>query len=77
VTEQDMPPPRIMRLGRATGIRDARVYPTSKMLAMIQFGMPTLARLPAWFSDVVRWFGMGWLMLFAKYRRGGMEVLHK
>lgn len=77
VTEQDMPPRRILRLARAAGFSGARVYPTPKMLAMIQYEMPALARLPAWLSDVVRWFGMGWLMLFAKYRRGGMVVLRK
>ncbi len=77
VTEQDMPPRVIWRLGRAAGFRSARVYPTPKMLAMIQYEMPGLARLPDWLSDLVRWGGMGWLMLAGKYRRGGMVVLRK
>lgn len=77
VTERDMPPREIVRLGRKVGFRGARVYPTPKMLAMIQYEMPALARLPDWLSDVVRWGGMGWLMLAAKHRRGGMVVLHK
>ena len=77
VTERDMPPRDIVRLGRAVGFRGARVYPTPKMLAMIQYEMPALARLPDWLSDLVRWGGMGWLMLAAKHRRGGMVVLRK
>jgi hypothetical protein len=77
VTERDMPPREIVRLGRKAGFRSARVYPTPKMLAMIQYEMPALSRLPDWLSDVVRWAGMGWLMLAAKYRRGGMVVLRK
>ncbi len=77
VTERDMPPRDIVRLGRAAGFRSARVYPTPKMLAMIQYEMPALARWPDWLSDLVRWGGMGWLMLAAKHRRGGMVVLRK
>lgn len=77
VTERDMPPGVIRRLGRQAGFRSVRVYPTPKMLAMIQYEMPGLARLPDWISDVVRWCGMGWLMLFGKHRRGGMVVLRK
>ncbi|MBN8480091.1 MAG: methyltransferase domain-containing protein [Xanthomonadales bacterium] len=77
VTERDMPPRDIVRLGRAVGFRSARIYPTPKMLAMIQYEMPALARLPDWLSDLVRWGGMGWLMLAAKHRRGGMVVLLK
>jgi SAM-dependent methyltransferase len=77
VTERDMPPRDIVRLGRAAGFRSARVYPTPKMLAMIQYEMPQLARLPNWLSDFVRWAGMGWLMLMAKRWRGGMVVLRK
>lgn len=77
VTERDMPPRDIVRLGRAAGFRAARVYPTPKMLAMIQYEMPKLARLPDWLSDVIRWGGMGWLMLVAKHWRGGMVVLRK
>ncbi|MEZ5462304.1 class I SAM-dependent methyltransferase [Dokdonella sp.] len=77
VTERDMPPREIIRLGRAAGFRDSRVYQMPKMLAMVQYEMPGLARLPAWLSDFVRWGGMGWLMLIGKYRRGGMVVLRK
>ncbi len=77
VTERDMPPRDIVRLGRAAGFTAARVYPTPKMLAMIQYELPRLARLPDWLSDLVRWGGMGWLMLAAKHRRGGMVVLRK
>ena len=77
VTEQDMPPRLIVRLGRAAGFRAARIYPTPKMLMMIQYEMPGLAQLPAWISDLVRWVGMGWLMLAGKFRRGGMVVLRK
>lgn len=77
VTERDMPPREIIRLGRAAGFRDSRVYQMPKMLAMVQYEMPGLARLPAWLSDLVRWGGMGWLMLIGKYRRGGMVVLRK
>lgn len=77
VTERDMPPSEIARLARAVGFRVSRVYPTPKMLAMIQYEMPELARLPNWISDLVRWGGMGWLMLAAKRWRGGMVVLRK
>lgn len=77
VTERDMPPRDIRRIGRAAGFRQVRVYPTPKMLMMIQYEMPSLARLPDWCSDVVRWAGIGWLMLFGKRRRGGMVVLRK
>ena len=77
VTERDMPPREIIRLGRAAGFRDARIYQMPKMLAMIQYEMPGLSKLPAWLSDFVRWGGMGWLMLIGKYRRGGMVVLRK
>ncbi|WP_440222454.1 class I SAM-dependent methyltransferase [Dokdonella sp. MW10] len=77
VTERDMPPRDIVRMARAIGFRGARVYPTPKMLAMIQYEMPVLARLPDWLSDLVRWGGMGWLMLVAKRWRGGMVVLRK
>ncbi len=77
VTERDMPPSEIARLGRAAGFREVRVYPTPKMLAMIQYEMPKLARLPDWLSDLIRWGGMGWLMLGAKRWRGGMVVLRK
>lgn len=77
VTERDMPPREVARIARAAGFRDVRVYPTPKMLMMIQYEMPQLARLPDWVSDLVRWCGIGWLMLFAKHRRGGMVVLRK
>jgi SAM-dependent methyltransferase len=77
VTERDMPPRDIVRLGRKAGFRASRVYPTPKMLAMIQYEMPALARLLPWLSDLVRWGGMGWLMLAAKRWRGGMVVLRK
>src|SRR5690606_26929157 len=77
VTERDMPPRDIVRLARAAGFRRARVYPTPKMLAMIQYEMPALARLPDWLSDFVRWCGIGYLMLAAKRWRGGMVVLRK
>jgi SAM-dependent methyltransferase len=77
VTERDMPPREIVRLARAAGFRGARVYPTPKMLAMVQYELPILARAPAWLSDFVRWAGIGWLMLAAKWWRGGMVVLRK
>lgn len=77
VTERDMPPREIVRLARAAGFRSARVYPTPKMLAMIQYELPALARLPDWISDFIRWAGMGWLILAAKHWRGGMVVLRK
>ena len=77
VTERDMPPREIIRLARAAGFRKSRVYQMPKLLAMVQYEMPRLERLPAWLSDFIRWGGMGWLMLIGKYRRGGMVVLRK
>ena len=75
VTERDMPPREIVRLGRAAGFSSARVYPAPKMLAMIQYEMPRFERFPAFVSDAIRWAGKGYLMLAAKWWRGGMVVL--
>ncbi len=77
VTERDMPPRTILRMAKTIGFRGARVYPTPKMLAMLQYEIPKLANWPAWLSDIIRWGGMGYLMLLAKHWRGGMVVLRK
>ena len=77
VTERDMPPREIVRLARRAGFSGARVHPSPKVLAGVQYRMPRLERFPGYLSDLIRWLGLGYLTLVGKRRREGLVVLRK
>jgi ubiquinone/menaquinone biosynthesis C-methylase UbiE len=76
VTEQDMPPSRIVALGRAAGFGEAAIYPMPKTLAMVQFQPPRAGwprALAAWY----RWLVIGWVGVVRARHYGGMVVLKR
>jgi SAM-dependent methyltransferase len=77
VTERDMPPELVARLGRAAGFRDAVVHPMPKVLAMLQYQ----ARAPRWWPTpllaLYRWLLIGWVTIARRHRYDGMVVLRK
>jgi SAM-dependent methyltransferase len=80
VTEKDMPPGLIARLGRAAGFRNATFYPRADNIGACLFGRqptgrPWLSRLMQRFR-FLRYLGVVRLMGFVKRNRG-IIVLHK
>lgn len=75
VTERDMPPRDVVRMGKAAGFSKARIYPMPKTFGIVQYELPQFERLPTFASDFIRWMGLGYLMLLTKRSRGGLVVL--
>lgn len=76
VTERDMPPRMVARLGKQAGFRRARVYPMPKTLAALHYGQP-----PAWWprplDGLYGWVAATWVTVLRRQRYGGMVVLVK
>jgi SAM-dependent methyltransferase len=65
VTDKDMPPSRIVRLGKQTGFRSARIYPHADCLGAAVYGR----------RGIAAWAYALWHLVFR--RRNGIAVLVK
>jgi SAM-dependent methyltransferase len=77
VTERDMPPQLVARLGREVGFGGASIHPMPKDLAHFQFQKPIPAWCPRWLAPLYRWLALGALGIVVGRGHGGMVVLRK